>query len=254
MAKPTIIFVHGAYHSKEYFDRVIAILEPLGYKCVALSMPAVGRHPPVKSLEEDIATVRSAVMTELDLGNDVVVNAHSWGGIPTASALDGLSKSERASEGKTSSVVKLTFVSAFVLPKGTSLQDKIGGQIPPSWIFDEEGNMWLEEYTSIMYHDLDPEDAKYWVSKLKHHSYATITDTVKSAAYQKIPSAYLICEDDRAIPVKSQEDMIEDANKDGADFEVERLFVSHSPYLAKPDAVAGFLRRAAGESLEIPRY
>ena len=100
-----------------------------------------------------------------------------------------------------------------------------------------------------MYHDLDPEDAKYWLSKLKHQSYATLTEGPRAAAYQKIPSAYLVCEDDRAIAVEKQDDMIEKAKKDGAEIIVERLFVSHSPYLVKPDAVAGFLRRAAGETL-----
>jgi hypothetical protein len=29
----------------------------------------------------------------------------------------------------------------------------------------------------------------------------------------------------------------------------ERLFVSHTPYLAKPDAMVAFLRRAVGEIL-----
>jgi len=35
----------------------------------------------------------------------------------------------------------------------------------------------------------------------------------------------------------------------GGDIETERLFVSHSPYLVKPEYVSRFLRRAAGEDL-----
>ncbi len=34
----------------------------------------------------------------------------------------------------------------------------------------------------------------------------------------------------------------------GGEIETKRLFVSHSPYLAKPDAVVAYLRRAAGEN------
>jgi hypothetical protein len=66
----------------QFYDKVIAILEPLGYRCVAVSMPSVGTVPPVSSLDEDIAAVRNAVMVELDAGRDVIVNAHSWSGIP----------------------------------------------------------------------------------------------------------------------------------------------------------------------------
>jgi pimeloyl-ACP methyl ester carboxylesterase len=62
MAKPTIVFIHGAWHPKEYFDRVITIIEPLGYKCIAPSLLSVGRSPPTTSLDEDIAIVRSTVI------------------------------------------------------------------------------------------------------------------------------------------------------------------------------------------------
>ena len=136
MAKPVFIFVHGAWHTKEFFDPVIALLEPLGYKCVALSMPSVGSYPPVQSLDEDIATVRSAVLTELELGNDVVMNAHSWGGIPTTSALDGLSKAERAREGKKGGVVKITLVAAWLRPKGVGVKSR-DIALPANWLLDD---------------------------------------------------------------------------------------------------------------------
>jgi hypothetical protein len=85
----------------------------------------------VTSLDEDIAAVRSAVLTEVDAGKDVIVNAHSWAGIPVNSALDGLSKADREAEGKPGGVVKLTFVTSFVLPEGTSLEESLGG--PADW-------------------------------------------------------------------------------------------------------------------------
>jgi pimeloyl-ACP methyl ester carboxylesterase len=130
---PTIVFVHGAWHGPEWFDATISFLEPLGYKCVTVAMPAVGRKNPVTSLDEDIKAVRTAVMKELDAGQDVIVNAHSWGGLPVNSALDGLSKAERQKDGKKGAVAKLAFVSSFVLPENTSLLDSIGGVAPGHW-------------------------------------------------------------------------------------------------------------------------
>lgn len=133
MSKPTIIFIHGAWHSPEYFNRVIALLEPLGYKCIAPSLPSVGSKPPTKNLDQDIAVIRSAVVTELEQGNDVIVNAHSWGGIPSVSALDGLSKRER--EGK-AGVLKLAFIAAFLLTQDDPAVPKKGEKFP-GWIVDE---------------------------------------------------------------------------------------------------------------------
>jgi pimeloyl-ACP methyl ester carboxylesterase len=138
---PTIVFVHGAWHGPEWFDAVISILEPLGYKCVTVSMPAVGRTNPVTSLDEDIEAVRTTVIKELDAGKDVIINAHSWAGVPVNSALDGLSKAERERDGKKGAVVKLTFVSSFILPEDTSLLDAIGGVAPPHWEIQDVRNM-----------------------------------------------------------------------------------------------------------------
>jgi pimeloyl-ACP methyl ester carboxylesterase len=77
MSKPTIIFVNGAWHSPEFFSKVISILEDRGYRCVTVTMPGIGQSPPVKNLDEDIAAVRSTVMNELDNGGDVMIHAHS---------------------------------------------------------------------------------------------------------------------------------------------------------------------------------
>jgi hypothetical protein len=43
--------------------------------------------------------------------------------------------------------------------------------------------------------------------------------------------------------------MIAKVQESGGEIETERLFVSHSPYIVKPEYVSRFLRRAAGENL-----
>ena len=146
---PTIVFVHGAWHSPQWFDATISVLKPLGYKCVTVAMPAVGRQPPVTSLDEDIEAVRRTVMQELDAGRDVIIHAHSWAGLPVNSALDGLSKEERERDGKNGAVVKLTFVSAFILPENTSLLDSIGGVAPDHWVFRDVSEI-LSDSSSLV--------------------------------------------------------------------------------------------------------
>jgi pimeloyl-ACP methyl ester carboxylesterase len=96
-----------------------------------------------------------------------------------------------------------------------------------------------------MYHDLPLQEAQGWISKLRPQSLATFEDKTRSAAWRKIPTSYLVCEDDRAIPMEGQEAMIARIKEEGGDIEVERLFVSHSPYVAKPEETAAFLERAA---------
>jgi hypothetical protein len=99
------------------------------------------------------------------------------------------------------------------------------------------------------YHDLPAAEAEHWKSKLRRHSYATFHASARSAAWKTIPSSYLMCEDDRALPIYTQEILVKSCQDLGAKMETERIFCSHSPFLAKPDETLGFLRRAAGEEV-----
>ena len=63
--------------------------------------------------------------------------AHSYGGIPAAGAVYGLSKTTRRQDGKKGGVIGLIYVSAFVVPKGRSLVEFLGGKHAPYLIPDQ---------------------------------------------------------------------------------------------------------------------
>ena len=93
MSKPTIVSVHGSWHSPKHLEPLVKVLEDHGYRCVAAALPTMGttEHPP-KMLADDIKAVRDTVEEELEQGNDVVVAAHSYGGHVANRALVGLDK------------------------------------------------------------------------------------------------------------------------------------------------------------------
>ncbi|EPE36047.1 alpha/beta-Hydrolase [Glarea lozoyensis ATCC 20868] len=252
MSKPSIVFVHGAWHNSQYFEKTIALLQPLGYNCVAVDLPSVASKPPVTSLTEDIETIRAAVEEEVELGHKVLMHVHSYGGIPTTSALDGLSVNERREAGKVGGVSRLSFVSSFVLPQGVSVELGVGGPYarPDWWLISEDNQtIWGNGFKEMMYHDIPSEEADLYVSRLKPHAFATLTDTTRSAAYKKIPVSYLVCENDRAIPEVGQMAMISSIEADGATVEVERIRAGHCVHASHAKEVVDFIRRAAGETI-----
>ena len=97
-------------------------------------MPSVGRDPPVQSLDDDIAAVREAILKEFEVGKHVMVVSHSWSGLPVSSALVGMGKKERETNGEKGGVVKIAYIAAFVVPKGISLLDALNHEIPEWWI------------------------------------------------------------------------------------------------------------------------
>lgn len=71
------------------------------------------------------------------------------------------------------------------------------------------------------------------------------------AAWRHIPSTYLLCDGDNAIPPALQESMVETVKAAGVPITVERCQAGHSPFLSVPEVVVGMIRRAAGEEVVV---
>src|SRR5579859_8217793 len=80
MTMPTLVFVHGAWHGSWCWEPVRQILEARGWTTAAVDLPTV--HAPGKArlgMAADADAVRAAIDA---IDGDVVVVAHSYGGVP----------------------------------------------------------------------------------------------------------------------------------------------------------------------------
>ncbi|KAJ5173008.1 hypothetical protein N7492_005601 [Penicillium capsulatum] len=244
MSKPTLVFAPGAWYPTTAFDPLIQKLPEYSTRTVAF--PSIQQASTVQDLQPDINAVRSIVTEEVDAGRDVVVVLHSWAGLPVSSALDGLSKSERNENNQPGGVTRLIFLAAFIPREGESLIGAFGG-IPPPWYVRDEANgtvMPSAPY-DLFFHDAP--GGQEWAATLRPHAWVTKNAPATGEAYFKIPSAYLLCEDDRAIPLAVQQLLVDRARRRGADIETEKISTSHSPWLVRPDEVAAYIRKNAGE-------
>jgi len=95
-----------------------------------------------------------------------------------------------------------------------------------------------------LYNDLPEEEANKWSAKIQYQASGCFASEQTYAAFKHIPSTYILCELDRAIPPQMQEAM---TTQPGANFNVVRLNASHSPFLSMPKETAEIIRKAAGE-------
>jgi pimeloyl-ACP methyl ester carboxylesterase len=117
-AKPTIVFIPGAWHTPAAFDPLLPSLHQAGYSTTAVSLPSIGVSPGVSSFASDVAAVRDAVEGLVDLRRDVIAVAHSYGGVLVTEALEGLGKKERGAQGLLGGVSRLIYIAAVVPTKG----------------------------------------------------------------------------------------------------------------------------------------
>ncbi|KAH7392808.1 Alpha/beta hydrolase fold-1 [Pyrenochaeta sp. MPI-SDFR-AT-0127] len=225
-------------------ETVTSKLEALGYTVHGRQLPAIGNPNPPKDLSEDIAAVRSMVEEAIGDGNDVVVIPHSWGGVVAGSALVGLGKKEREAEGKKGGVTKAGYMAAFIVPEGVSLMDSLPGVL--DW-WDIDGPHVRATDPNIFYNDLSESEQKHWQSQLQTHALATFYAKSTGAGWRNIPTDYLVCEDDLAIPAAAQEGMVKAVKEAGADIEITRIKAGHSPFLSKPDETVAWIQKVAGD-------
>jgi pimeloyl-ACP methyl ester carboxylesterase len=222
MPQPTIVFVHGAWHGPWVWDAVIRELPDMTTRTVAL--PSAGHDPAaLGDMYADAKAIREAVTA---IQGPVLAVAHSYGGVPATEGLAGLSH-----------VSHLVYLTSFQLDVGESLLGAAGGKHLGWWdVHEAEGYLDPLRPEEVFFGDVDEATARAAAARLGHQSWPAFAQPLTHAAWHTIPSTYVLCEKDGAIPLPGQEAMAQRAGR------VLRLPTSHSPFLSRPADVASILR------------
>ncbi|GLA80550.1 hypothetical protein AtubIFM56815_001374 [Aspergillus tubingensis] len=240
----TIIFIPGAWHNPHCFDKVTQRLEADGYNTDVVHLPSVGPNKPHSDFLEDVLQIREQIQSAVNAGQRVVVVMHSYGGLPGCEAVRGLDWASRQRQGQPGGVVHLFFCCSFIVPEGKSLISSFGGDDLP-WFQVSDDGLLVTPATprETFYNDMNELDAKRAVEALKPHSYQTFHSNITFAAWKHVPSTYLYCLRDEAIPLSVQKTMVEEVAK-GIQIQTHLVDASHSPFYTAPDHVADAIKAA----------
>lgn len=229
MERSTVALVHGAWGGSWCWERVVPLLEERGVRSLIVDLPSVGADP---AEPPDLSADAAAVGRALDAARGpFVVCGHSYGGMVVTVAAAGRPD-----------VAQLVYLCAFMPDVGESLFTLTGGPAP--WIdLLEDGRTLpnLEHAVATRYADCDPETAASGVARLRPQVTAPFTETVPAAAWREIPATYVICTEDRALPVELQREMFAPRASD-----VVELSSGHAPFFSQPERVAALLAERAG--------
>ncbi|OJJ01908.1 hypothetical protein ASPVEDRAFT_83430 [Aspergillus versicolor CBS 583.65] len=234
MNQPTFVFSLGAWSSPVGFEALRSDLRSRGFPSECPSHPSAGTEPP-KTLDDDVASLQSVMTALADEGKDIVVVAHSYGGMVASSAVEGLVKSVRAQGGRLGGVVSIICVAAFALDKGQSLLGLLGGNYLP-WM-RVEGDHVHADGASI-WQDLPPEEQEKCNAKALPTSRLVFDGKNTYEPWHHVSCAYIVCEQDLALPQSFQELF---AAKVSGPRRTYQLPSSHSPFLSMPGRLADVL-------------
>jgi pimeloyl-ACP methyl ester carboxylesterase len=222
-----VVFVHGAcvrdgswwwHRTGELLaERRVASEAPVLPSCGEMGERTGAQGP---GLAEDVASVRQ-VLTASD--EPTVVVAHSYGGIVTAEAAAGVE-----------AVRHLLLVSSYLPEVGQSLSS-FGGEEPAAFLdIDPEGGTFTvrpEALAETFLQDCDPEIQRRAMDKTAQQSLAVLEQPVQSAAWQHVPSTYLVCAQDQGTSADLQREFA------GRAASVVELDAGHHPFLSQPAEV-----------------
>ena len=128
----------------------------------------------------------------------------------------------------------LLLVSSYLPEAGQSLSSFGGDEPAPFLEIDPEGGTFTvraDALAETFLQDCDAEIQRAAAEKTARQSLAVLEQPVQSAAWQHVPSTYLLCTEDRGTPAELQREF---ATRAGS---VVELDAGHHPFISQPAAV-----------------
>ncbi|KAF7325355.1 AB hydrolase-1 domain-containing protein [Mycena venus] len=216
-----------------------------------IELETVGRREKAPSMYDDAAVLSSLATKLADEGKDIVLVAHSYGGVVACEGAKGLAQSVREKESKQGGIVRIVFVSAVVPGEGQGMLEIFEGvtmdTVP---IRVELKGEYLEMDTESGarggYSDMPLEEALSWASRMREHAATSYQQKLTYAAYKDIPVSYLFCEEDKGVIPEAQNKIIAGMESVMGGRTVDRHSVKagHHINASQPGTMAAVVRKA----------
>ncbi|WP_051856501.1 alpha/beta fold hydrolase [Streptomyces sp. NRRL S-1868] len=221
---PSFLLVPGAWHRAACWDPLRDALDARGRRSRTVELPSAGpQSTPTAGMYDDAEAIAAQLRR---MEGPVIVVGHSYGGIPvTQAAADH------------PHVVHLVYLAAYMTQEGESLLSVHGKPTPEPEDEDLTGTsptVFADPRTSL-YSDLTDDQAEHAIGRLTEQSRRSFQQPVTHAAWRTVPSTYVLCERDQALPPQLQKKMSAHATH------VEHLPTGHCPFLSTPPRLATLL-------------
>jgi pimeloyl-ACP methyl ester carboxylesterase len=229
VSRSTVVLCHGAWHGAWCWEHVVPLLEERGVEVRTLTLPSIDAPAgDTGGLAADAAEVRRALD---DVGGTSLLVGHSYGGMVVTAASAGRDD-----------ISKLFYLAAFMPDGGESLFALTGGE-PAPWIREQaDGRVLpdLELASSVFYADCDPLVQDAAIERLRPMPGKPFVDPVADAGWHAIPSTYVVCAQDGALPPELQREVFAPRATERLEMEA-----SHSPFFSQPAALADLIAERA---------
>ncbi|KAI1635179.1 alpha/beta-hydrolase [Biscogniauxia mediterranea] len=240
---PVVVLVPGAFGTPAGFDKLLPYLTEAGISTHPGPYPSCNpSDPTTATCSKDIAALRDNVLLPLlDQQKDVVLLAHSYGGVVAGGAAKNLDKQTRTAQGQASSVVGLIYVVGNIALENESLSEAVGGSHPPFIKVDKPGKglAVIEPAMDVLYNDCDRALAPELEKLMRPHALLAFDTKASAPAWADEGfdgrRAYVRTLNDCCNPLWLQDSWLE---KSKVKWDVVDFKTGHMPFVSQPQALA----------------
>jgi pimeloyl-ACP methyl ester carboxylesterase len=231
-----VVFIHGAFtrDGAWWWAPTAALLARSGIASVAVALPSCGEAGvPPTGAGPGLADDAGATTAVLDEDGPAILVAHSYGGMVATQA------------GEHPAVRRLVYISSFLPRVGEDLATVSAGPDPVPVIPNADGSVSVDDanraaFDARFLHDVeDPDLVSGAHDRLCAQSSVVFTAQATTAAWERVPSTYLVCAEERSTDPELQRAQAARATT------VHELPAGHFPFLSRPDLVAACIEEAA---------
>lgn len=250
---PTMIFTPGAWHRPNCYAKVIKLLqEHHNIRCTSFSIPSTSGDPDA-TFKNDLDAAHAAIALETTAGRNVILIAHSYGGMIANSAIKDFTvpneNTKYTSQSGQGRIVGLVLIASGFTLTGLSFMDPLFHIPPPTWRINKATGFAdiVTPPAQLFYHDLSAKEAQEWVGQLTPQSLKALFEGGEHsyAGWLDVPVWYIGTIEDRGLPVVVQRIHVGMARAMGASVVHRELKSSHSPFLSQPEKVVDVLLDAS---------
>ncbi|KAM0183737.1 hypothetical protein ACHAPF_000179 [Botrytis cinerea] len=214
---PTIVLVHGAWHTPANYKGYVSALEAQGFKVLCPQLPSCNdKFPPVSSFTEDFTAVRNVGTSLVEADERVFMTMHSYGGAVGTDAIEGLIFADRKAEGKS----------------GGNFDDGSTSPSNPSLLF----------LRGVEQDIVDKE-----LPNLVRSSMPAFETKTKGDAWRRVPVTYILTQQDYSVPRPYQDLMLEKVKSEGVVLKTEDYETFYSVFITKEKEIVDAVVVAAGD-------
>lgn len=276
----SFVLVHGGWHSKDMWDKVVPLLSAAGFKTHTLDLPGAGEYALEPASRRAVPFDPAAFATEPSLnasvtqnerteavtdlvrkaaghGGKIVLVGHSLGGITISPVAETVPELLHAAVYLSAFLIPPTF-----LPIAMMQNASMAASISPSLFLADSKQVgalrlnptsldagYRARLKTAFYTDVDDKLLMSFVDKLhcdEPASVFTVPSTVTPQRFGSVKRYYIRCAGDKAITPEAQNFMIEAMDSAMPNQTITYdLNTSHSPFLSQPQLLADVLLKIA---------